>query len=78
MTPDAPVTQQAITATKPLEFSLPHGPRIRDHSSTGTGRRSISMMIDLMAVPITFLLFRWTDIYMDFLFGYVYVKVNTQ
>jgi hypothetical protein len=31
-------------------------------------------MIDLMAVPITFLLFRWTDIYMGFLCGCVYVK----
>jgi len=36
------------------------------------------MVTELAAVPIMFLLFRWTDIYMDFLFGYVYVKVNTQ
>ena len=35
------------------------------------------MMTGFVAVPIMFLLFRWTGIYMDFLCSYVYLKVCT-
>jgi hypothetical protein len=48
-----------------------------DRGSAGSARQSASMMTGFVAVPIMFLLFRWPDIYMDFLCSHVYVKVRT-